>query len=193
MRDSLERRGRSFARLLFVLACLTGLAGCGLQIYNFGGYGRGNDFYLPAGAAMNSDPVVQSWIAYSLSRSTCQLEIGGETPSSNTSFECELRSRRVLLDRWLERSDSTVQDDYLDLLGRVRAEQLLGDYVWVYLRERTWEEPDGLELERFAAWRSDNFPRALWHRPQTRIIGYWTELEPIKTPEPAVSPNEVRP
>ena len=124
--------------ILCLLLWVLGLSGCALQIYNLGGSGRGKDFYLPAGAAMNPDPVVQSWIAYSLSRSTCQLEMGGESPSTNSSFECELRSRRVLLDRWMGREDTTVRDAYLDLLVRIRAEQLLGDYVWVYLRPRSW-------------------------------------------------------
>lgn len=159
---------------VLVLGMLS-ISGCGVPIYNFGGHGKGSDFYIPMGAASNGSPVVQSWIAYSLARSTCQLGIGGDKPYANTSFDCELRPRRVLVERWSEKEvvigEDAETDAYLDLLVRIYDENLLHEYVWVYLRDNSWIAPEGLELERFDSWRRENLG---WHRPKTRIIGYWT-------------------
>ncbi len=56
------------ALVAFVFSLFLSL-GCGVQVYVFGGGGRGTQFHVPASAAMNQSPVVQSWIAYSLSKS----------------------------------------------------------------------------------------------------------------------------
>jgi hypothetical protein len=165
--------GTSAWPLLFAAILLVaGALGCGgLQVYNFGGEGRGQAFHVPAAAAMNESAIVQSWIAYSLTRSTCKLEIGGEQPSANHSYECELRPRRVLAKRWAERMDSPDTDAALDLMVRVDQAGLLEEYVWHYFQRDGWVRPEGLEMERF-----DRFRRAElgWHRPTTRLIGYWT-------------------
>ncbi|MFK7897007.1 MAG: hypothetical protein AB8G23_14275 [Myxococcota bacterium] len=175
--------------------------GCGVQVYNFGGAGRGSQFHIPATAAMNKNPVTQSWIAYSLAKSTCQLEIGGELPSANHSFRCELQPREVLVKRWATRNpvdsngsvttnnthntdntdDNTdassdhvanEHDEYLDLLLRVQQAGFLEEYVWFYFHKRAWPMPDWLEMQAFENWRTQNLA---WHRPETRIIGYWIE------------------
>lgn len=161
-----------FRRLVaFVLAASTfALIGCGVQVYNFGGAGRGTKFILPPGPAQSRSAVIQSWVAYSLALSTCQLEMGGELPSSNTSFDCERRARKVLIERWQGRLNPSEMDDYLDELASVQTADLLGEYVWVFLRERSWQRPQGLDLERFGKWRRQHLG---WHRPKTRIIGYW--------------------
>jgi len=171
------RRARPGLALLSILA----LAGCG--IYTLGGPGHGDRFVVPPGAATNPDAVVQSWVAYSLARSTCQLEHGGDAPSHHRSFECELGPREVLVERWAGRdarrnpdaegapAPPPQQDEYLDLLVRVRDAGFLAEYVWHYLREPGWKEPEGLRHSAFEAWRAREGLR--WHRPRTRIIGYW--------------------
>lgn len=160
---------------LAALAALL-LVGCGgVQVYNFGGEGRGQSFHVPAKAAMNESAVVQSWIAYSLSRSACKLEMGGAVPSANESFECELRPRRVLARRWAERIDSPDTDAYLDEMAEVASQGLLAEYVWHYFGRREWERPRDLEMDRFEAFRRAELG---WHRPRTRLIGYWTQRGP---------------
>lgn len=162
-------------------AALLALLGCGVQIYDVGLPSRGTRFSLPPGAAMSPDPVVQSWAAYSLAKSTCQLSIGGPRPAANSSFSCEYRSRDVLVERWSTRhevqgddpsiSGPRTTDAYLDLMVTVTEAGFLDEYVWYYLGERGWIEPDWLDLEAFEPWRKRTLR---WHRPKTRIIGYWT-------------------
>ena len=172
----LRRRRRRGPLAAVVAFAALFLAGCGgVQVYNFGGEGRGQSFHVPAEAAMNESAVVQSWIAYSLSRSACKLEMGGALPSANTSFECELRPRRVLARRWAERIDSPDTDAYLDQVAAVEQQGLLAEYVWHYFGRRDWERPSGLDMERFETFRRAELG---WHRPRTRLIGYWTQNGP---------------
>lgn len=161
--------GAGFA--LSLALCLT-TVGCGVQVYDWGGEGRGQAFHVPAGAAMNKSPIVQSWVAYSLARSACKLEMGGDEPSRNDSFECEFRPRRVLAKRWARGGDSRETDEYLDLVERIRQDGLLEEYVWHYFRRPGWVEPEGLETRRFEDFRQAELR---WHRPRTRIIGYWSK------------------
>lgn len=166
-------RGR---RLLFFvcLGVFAALAtGCsGVQVYNFGGEGRGQAFHVPVAAVKNDSAIVQSWIAYSLARSTCKLEIGGPLPSANDSFDCEFRPRRVLAERWAGRIDSPDTDEYLDEVAQVRRDGFLKEYVWHFFRQRDWVQPEGLAMARFQAYRRSQL---VWHRPKTRVIGYWTQ------------------
>ena len=77
-------------------------------------------------ALHDSDPVLQSWVSYSLTKSTCQLAIGGENPARATSFECELTGREHLLETWSEhRAPSGAGDPYLDELQAIRHAGLL--------------------------------------------------------------------
>lgn len=149
------------------------LGGCG--IYTLGGPGHGTRFVVPPGALASPDPVVRSWAAYSLAKSTCQLEGDGERPSRYDSYACELRPREVLVRAWRERTDGDVRatgrDAYLDLLVRIDDAGFLAEYVWVALGQRGWIRPDFLRLDAYDRWRRTNVPR---HRPQTRIIGWWS-------------------
>lgn len=178
------------SRAAITLIGLVGLVtGCGVQVYDWGDGGSGTQFHVPAEAALNKSPIVQSWIAYSLAKSTCQLQIGGDLPAQNSSFKCELRPREVLVRRWATRNEIKTdpsatdseaapppssleieQDEYLDLLVRVEEAGFLEEYVWYFFQKRDWPQPEWLELHDFESWRGEHLP---WHRPQTRLIGYW--------------------
>jgi hypothetical protein len=54
------------------------LVACNSEIYTRDGVTDGDSFYLAPQAFQDDDPVLQSWVAYSLMKSACQLDIGGE-------------------------------------------------------------------------------------------------------------------
>jgi hypothetical protein len=157
-----------FPGLLLLLPLVAG----GSEIYTRDGVTDGDTFYLSPSAFTNNDPAFQSWVTYSLMRSTCQLEIGGKNPARASSFDCEYKSRHHLVNAWLEKKQQNQQitDDYLDLLAQVQNAGFLGEYTARFLGKKHWQLPEGLRVAEFHAWRKVNLRR---HRPQTRIIGSW--------------------
>lgn len=158
--------------LLFGLIVALLLSACNGEIYVRDGVTDGDTFYLPEHALHDSDPVLQSWVSYSLTRSACQLQMGGDNPARATSFECELTAREHLLETWAEHrvKNPGISDRYLDELMRVQSAGYLDEYVGRYFRKKTWRIPPSLERERFGAWRKLNLRR---HEPETRIVGSW--------------------
>ena len=148
------------------------LAACSSEIYVRDGVTDGDTFYLAPVAWADTDPVLQSWVAYSLAKSVCQLELGGQNPARQSSFDCELRARSVLVDDWDERrtANPTISDAYLDDLLSVRDAGYLGEYTAHYFGRDTWQLPATIDPSSFTEWRRTHLRR---HRPQTRIIGSW--------------------
>ena len=67
---------RSLILLLLVLT------GCQSGVYVRDGVTDGDTFYVAPLAYASNDPVVASWVRYSLIRSTCQLDVGGRKPGA---------------------------------------------------------------------------------------------------------------
>jgi len=155
-----------------VLLLLLPLAATGSEIYTRDGVTDGDTFYLAPGAFVNDDPAYQSWVAYSLMKSTCQLEIGGDNPARASSFDCELTARRHLVNAWEEQSlqNQDIMDEYLSVLSQVQYAGFLAEYTQHYFSKKHWEPPSGLRMSEFGRWRKKNLRG---HRPQTRIIGSW--------------------
>ncbi|HET6629778.1 MAG TPA: hypothetical protein VFG91_08375 [Woeseiaceae bacterium] len=146
------------------------LGACDGEIYLRDGVTDGDTFYLAERALHDSDPVLQSWVRYSLARSVCQLKLGGDNPARATSFDCELTAREHLLDTWAEQRDAAGAGGYLDQLRGVQAAGYLEEYVWHYLRKPSWQPPSGLDMEEFASWSRKHLRE---HEPQTRLTGWW--------------------
>jgi hypothetical protein len=157
---------------VFGLSIMLALAGCSSEIYLRDGVTDGDTFYLADRALTDSDPALQSWVSYSLSRGVCQLIIGGENPARESSFDCEVRARRLLLDTWLEQQAEypDLHDEYLDELSSVQSAGYLEEYVARYFRKEHWLLPDDLDDAAFNKWRRTNLRR---HTPQMKIIGSW--------------------
>lgn len=155
--------------LLIAAATALALAGCSGEIYVRDGVTDGDTFYLAERALHDSDPVLQSWVSYSLTRSACQLRSGGENPARATSFECELSARQHLLETWIEIRGAS-GSDYLDQLWQVREAGYLDEYVWEFFRKSSWSAPAGLDRESFRDWRREHLRG---HEPRTRLIGSW--------------------
>ncbi|MEM7612753.1 MAG: hypothetical protein AAF270_13790 [Pseudomonadota bacterium] len=151
------------------------LSGCNTAVYVRDGVTDGDRFSLPPHVYADDSPVLQSWVAYSLARSICQLEMGGDNPARNSSFECELSARDSLVSRWRELGTADAADNsdvaYLNTLVAADNAGLLREYVWQELRRNSWATPDSLKLSEYREWAGEALGRG--HRAQTQIIGSW--------------------
>lgn len=156
--------------LLFVLLLV--LTACNTSIYTKDGVTDGDTFYLAPRAWADDDPVLQSWVAYSLARSACQLQLGGENPARNHDYGCEYTARRHLVDTWEEQraEHPGVTDPYLDSLLRVRRAGYLDEYTVRFFGQDGWLVPAEVRVDEFNGWQKRHLRG---HRPQTRIIGSW--------------------
>ena len=153
------------------LAPLLLTAACNSEIYVRDGVTDGDTFYLAPAAMTDNDPVLQSWVGYSLAKSTCQLEIGGDNPARASSFDCELSARRILLDVWLEKkAEGDIANGYLDELAEVDAAGYLDEYVARNLGRPGWQLPRDLQLRDYDRWAGAVMPE---HRVETRLVGSW--------------------
>jgi len=148
------------------------LAACNSEIYVIDGVTDGDTFYLAERALSDDDPVLQSWVSYSLAKSTCQLQIGGLNPARASSFECELTARRLLLESWREKKSlhRELEDEYLDQLAQVHAAGYLNEYVVHHLGKKDWELPDEVNTRAYRRWRRHHIGS---HKVETRIVGSW--------------------
>ncbi|MEX2495784.1 MAG: hypothetical protein WD448_06830 [Woeseia sp.] len=157
--------------LLLPLVALA-TANCSSEIYLRDGVTDGDTFYLAQQALTDSDPVLQSWVSYSLARSACQLQLGGRNPARATSFNCELSARRQLIESWSEKvtEDPRRKDRYLDQVAQIHRAGFLPEYVALNFRQRGWAVPRDLDPRSFKRWKASQLPD---HRPETRLIGSW--------------------
>jgi hypothetical protein len=148
------------------------LAACNSGIYTRDGVTDGDTFYLAPSAFANDDPAFQSWVAYSLMKSTCQLELGGENPARASSFDCELTARRHLIGSWDKKHyvNQSITDEYLDAISAVSEAGYLAEYTVYYFGKDTWRLPQGLRTDEFRDWQRIELRR---HRPETRLTGSW--------------------
>ena len=156
-----------FALLPFLL-----LAACNSEIYTRDGVTDGDSFFLAPQAFANDDPVLQSWVAYSLMKSACQLDIGGPIPARVSDYSCEFTARQHLIDTWQEQREEhgDIANPYLDDLVAVRDAGFLDEYTVRYFGRREWQVPVEVRVDDFRRWQRKNLRN---HKPQTRIIGSW--------------------
>ena len=162
----------------YALCLLALLAGCSGEIYLRDGVTDGDTFYLAERALTDDEPVLQSWVSYSLTLSACKLAIGGDNPARASSFECEMMARNHLLDTWQELSPAG-GDSYLEELNDVREAGWLPEYVAGYFAHKDWRLPADLDRDGFRGYLRRHHPR---HRPQTRIVGSWNYARNVRIP-----------
>ena len=157
---------------IVVLLTLLPLAVFGSEIFTRDGVTDGDTFYLAPLAHSDDDPVLQSWVTYSLMKSACQLEIGGDNPARNSDYGCEFTARRHLVEAWeAQRAEHEgAADEYLDDLLRVRDAGFLDEYTVHYFGKDHWQVPAEVRVDDFRAWQRKNLRG---HKPQMRIIGSW--------------------
>ena len=159
-------------RILTLIAALA-LFGCNREIFTRDGVTDGDTFYLAPTALTNSDPVLQSWVTYSLVKSACQLEIGGDNPARASSFRCECVARRHLVDTWAEQSsaDQLLVDRYLDDLRLVSDAGFLPEYTARYFSRPGWRAPENLRAVEFRTWKKHHLRRHRTENPNNWILG----------------------
>lgn len=159
-------------RLLCLPLLMLGIVACNGQVYLRNGVTDGDTFYLAEHVVADNDPVLQSWVTYSLARSTCQLQMDDKNPARATSYSCELSARKLLLQTWREQQEELpgTSDAYLDDLATVQAAGYLDEYVVAFLREKSWTLPGDLDARAFREWRLANLRD---HEAQSRITGSW--------------------
>ncbi len=158
---------------LFALIVLVALSACRDDIYVRNGVTGGDRFHISPQQLLAEDPVQQSWIAYSLAKSVCQLELDDDNPARANSFGCEFSSRLHLLDEWQQQRTLTpgIRDDYLDTLAMVRDEAFLDEYVVYFFGKKNWIVPAEIEQSAFGKWRRKHLRG---HKTDTRVIGSWS-------------------
>jgi len=158
-------------RFLAISALLL-LAACNSAIYTRDGVTDGDTFYLAPQALVNDDPVLQSWVAYSLMKSTCQLQLGGENPARNSDYGCEFTARQHLVEAWEEQraEHPDASDPYLDALLDVREAGYLDEYTVRYFGRDSWQVPAEVQVDDFRRWQRAYLAN---HRPETHIVGSW--------------------
>ena len=151
---------------------LVAVAACGSEVYVRDGVTDGDTFYLADRAFADDDPVLQSWVTYSLAKSACQLEIGGDNPARQSTYGCEFSARQLLLDSWQQHrsEDPDLRHAYLDELLSVRSAGYLDEYVVHFFGRRQWQVPAEVDVPAFRQWRRRHLAG---HRPQTHLIGSW--------------------
>jgi len=169
---SLTRLAYAASMRILGLLLLFPLVASGGEIYTRDGVTDGDTFYLAPSAFSNEDPAFQSWVTYSLMKSTCQLELGGKNPARASSFKCEFKARSHLVNAWQEKlqQNQSITDDYLDVLQDVQEAGFLAEYTARFFGKKHWQLPDGLRVNEFQVWQKANLRR---HRPQTRLTGSW--------------------
>lgn len=156
---------------LLPLLCVL-LAGCNNSIYVKDYVTDGDTFYLAPQAFVDNDPVLQSWVAYTLMLSACQLDIGGENPARVTDYGCEFSARMLLVDTWERKLEQNpeIRDDYLETLAAIREAGFLDEYTVLYFGDDVWQVPIEVNVDEFISWQREHFAG---HRPQKRVIGSW--------------------
>lgn len=148
------------------------LAACNGDIYTRDGVTNGDSFYLAPRAYEDDDPALQSWVAYSLMKSTCQLEVGGAIPSRASDYGCEFTARRHLVETWEEQRGRQrhAADAYLDDLLAVRDAGFLDEYTVHYFGRAHWQVPVEVRVDEFRRWQRTHLRG---HKPESRLIGSW--------------------
>ncbi len=157
---------------IFGILGLLALAACNGEIYTRDGVTDGDSFFLAPRAWQDDDPALQSWVAYSLVKSACQLEIGGPIPARVSDYGCEFTARQHLVETWEQQraEHAGATDDYLDELLIVRDAGYLDEYTVRYFGRRDWQVPAEVDVDEFRRWQRKHLRR---HKPETRIIGSW--------------------
>ena len=155
-----------------LITVMLAVAACHSAVYTKDGVTDGDTFYLAPHAWADDDPVLQSWVTYSLVRSACQLELGGDNPARNSDYGCEYTARQHLVETWaVQRAEhENASDACLDALLRVRAAGFLDEYTVRYFGESHWIVPAEVDVPAFRRWQREHLRG---HEPRTRIIGSW--------------------
>jgi hypothetical protein len=122
------------------------------------------------GAAQSNIQTAAAWTVYAgtkaLVRMGKYIDLHPESLGRTSPFDEECFARDALAEHWaMQAPDFQRTDPYLHLLVQIRSAGLIREYVWRFLREDGWGEPNGIDVRAFDAWAAKHGLDA--HQPVT--------------------------
>jgi len=118
-----------------------------------------------------SDYVNAAWLGYLMER---QIYIRDHPDQYNLTpgiimptFDEEVEGRKTMAQIWkeLKEKDQSHKDKYLDELVPIHEADFMREYVWTYLRQKSWlRQPKDLRLKEFSQWQQLHLQG---HQPET--------------------------
>jgi len=114
--------------------------------------------------------IASAWLGYAAARAEwIQTNVSADEivqKGYHRAFEEEVTSRSSLAKIWKEfgNSQANLKNPYLDDLLKVYESDFIREYTWIYLTSDEWLQPEGLRLDEFSTWTSNNLPN---HKPET--------------------------
>lgn len=148
---------RKYATVLSVLLALLQLTACGVfdqppptnQVY----------FNQKIFANKNTSP---GWFAYGMALSSWKPTYLPNGKLNYYAREVFARAEAATIWKQLREKGDVEADKDLDALWAVNDAGYMPEYLWVYLKRRSWRNPGNLRLEEFRAWAKKNLPH---HEP----------------------------
>lgn len=111
------------------------------------------------------------WLAYLMHRvahepqiTACRKEPAVVVPTFDQELDARETAIRIYLK--LRERDAKMDVPYFNDMARVAAAGFTREYVWMYLRQKSWlEQPTGLRLTEFETWQKSNLKN---HTAQTQ-------------------------
>jgi len=106
------------------------------------------------------DDIGAAWLGYLMERQIYIREHADQYKLTTgiviPTFDEEVEARRTMAQIWkeLKEKDQSRKDRYLDQLILVHEADFMREYVWIYLKQRSWSrQPEDLRLKKFSAWQ----------------------------------------
>jgi hypothetical protein len=106
------------------------------------------------------DYINAAWLGYLMERQIYIREHANQYTLSPgiviPTFDEEVEARRTMAQIWkeLKEKDRGRKDRYLDELVPVHEADFMREYVWTYLKQRSWSiQPKNLRLKEFSQWQ----------------------------------------
>ncbi len=115
-------------------------------------------------------PVMSAWVGYAATRAEwIQNNVSADDIAQKgyqRTFEEEVSARSTLAKIWKELGDADagLKNPYLDALLKVYEAGYIREYTWMFFASDEWSQPDGLLLEEFSTWSTENLVN---HNPET--------------------------
>jgi hypothetical protein len=110
--------------------------------------------------------LVGPWVSYTLARASCEKSKGG-----GSYFFCEVLGRDMLVSGWVtaKAKNPDATDKYLETLLAVKEAGFMKEYVWVYLKQPSWNDATPpANIDAFKKWASLNL---IAHVVETHVLG----------------------
>lgn len=110
-------------------------------------------------ADKNTSP---GWFAYGMALSSWEP---GYLPNGKPNYfdrEVFARTEAAVIWKQLREKGSVEADKDLDALWAIHDAGYMQEYLWAYLKRRSWRDPGNLRLDEFRVWAKENLQR---HEP----------------------------